>query len=44
MEQENEGRFGPLATAALLIASTVTFIWIGLIGWGLVKVATVWLP
>jgi hypothetical protein len=43
MEQESDRHFSALATATLLIASTVTVGWVGLVGWSLIKVATFWL-
>jgi len=37
MERESDRRFGPFAIVALLIASTLTAIWVGVIGWGLMR-------
>ena len=43
MKQESDRRYSPFGIVALLIGSTVTVVWVGLIGWGVMKAVTLWL-
>jgi len=43
MEQESDRHFSLFVNMALLIGSTLTFIWLGLVGWGLIRVVRLWL-